>query len=57
MATRLNRCISNNNNNNNKDRGSTAKDFAYLFITTILANYGILEEIISDRDKIFKSKF
>ena len=40
-----------------KDKGSLASDFVYLFSRTILANYEILEEIIFDRDKVFKSKF
>ena len=37
--------------------GSTANDFAYAFLRTIIANHGLPEEIISDRDKLWTSKF
>ena len=37
--------------------GSTAEDLVYAFNKNVIANYGILEEIISDRDKLFTSKF
>ena len=30
---------------------------AQLFLRTIFANYGIPDEVISDRDKLFTSKF
>ena len=30
---------------------------AQLFLRTIFANHGILDEVISDRDKLFTSKF
>jgi RNase H-like domain found in reverse transcriptase/Reverse transcriptase (RNA-dependent DNA polymerase)/Integrase zinc binding domain/Chromo (CHRromatin Organisation MOdifier) domain len=36
---------------------STAEDLAYMFMKHIIANHGIPEEIISDRDKLFTSKF
>jgi hypothetical protein len=36
---------------------SDAKALAYTFVRVILANHGLLEEIISDRDKLFTSKF
>ena len=36
---------------------STAADLAYTFLRTVLANHGAPEEIISDRDKLFTSKF
>jgi len=36
---------------------NTAKDFAYIFIKEILNTYGMLKEIISNRDKLFTSKF
>jgi hypothetical protein len=32
-------------------------DIAYIFLREIITNHGILEEIISDRDKLFTSKF
>jgi hypothetical protein len=37
--------------------GSTAEELAYTFNRNIIANYGIPEEIISDRDKLFTSNF
>ena len=36
---------------------SDAKALAYTFLRVIIANHGLLEEIISDRDKLFTSKF
>ena len=36
---------------------STAEDLAYAFLRVIYANHGMPEEIISDRDKLFTSKF
>jgi hypothetical protein len=36
---------------------STAEDLAYTFLKTIVANHGTPDEIISDRDKLFTSKF
>ena len=36
---------------------STAQDLAYLFLREVVAEHGLLEEIISDRDKLFISKF
>ena len=36
---------------------SIAEDLAYTFLRTIVANYRLLEEIISDRDKLFILKF
>jgi len=35
---------------------ATAKDVAYELIRTIIANHGVPNEIISDRDKFFTSK-
>ena len=35
----------------------TAEELAYAFLKTIVANHGTPEEIISDRDKLFTSKF
>ena len=36
---------------------STAKKLAYIFLRRIVANHGLLKKIISDRDKLFTSKF
>lgn len=36
---------------------STAEDMAHAFLRTIVANHGTLDEVISDRDKLFTSKF
>ncbi len=36
---------------------STAEDLANVFLRTIVANHGTPDEIISDRDKLFTSKF
>ena len=36
---------------------SDAKALAYTFLRVIIANHGLLEEIILDRDKLFTSKF
>ena len=36
---------------------STAEDLVYTFLKTIITNYKLLDEIISDRDKLFTSKF
>jgi hypothetical protein len=36
---------------------STAEDLSQVFLRTIIANHGTPEEIISDRDKLFTSKF
>jgi hypothetical protein len=36
---------------------STAEELAYIFLRRIVANYGLPKEIISDRDKLFTSKF
>jgi hypothetical protein len=35
----------------------TAEDIAYVFLREIVANHGTPDEIISDRDKLFTSKF
>jgi hypothetical protein len=32
---------------------STAEDLAYMFLRVIIANYNILEKIISDKNKLF----
>jgi hypothetical protein len=37
--------------------GSTAEDLVYTFNRNVIANYGILEEIINNRDKLFISNF
>jgi hypothetical protein len=37
--------------------GSTAEELVYIFNRNIIANYGIPEEIINNRDKLFISKF
>ena len=36
---------------------SSAEELAYMFLRVIAANHGLPEEIISDRDKLFTSKF
>ena len=36
---------------------STAKDLVYTFFKTIIANYKLLDEIISNKDKLFTLKF
>jgi hypothetical protein len=36
---------------------STAEDLAYAFLRVIIANHSALEEMISDRNKLFISKF
>jgi hypothetical protein len=33
------------------------EDLAYMFLRVVVANYSALEEIISDKDKLFISKF
>ena len=35
----------------------TAEHFAYLLTRTVITQYGTLEEIILDRDKLFTSNF
>jgi hypothetical protein len=35
----------------------TATDIAYIFLREIVANHGVSEEIVSDRDKLFTLKF
>jgi hypothetical protein len=37
--------------------GLTAEELVYTFNRNIITNYGILEEIISNRDKLFISNF
>jgi hypothetical protein len=37
--------------------GLTAEELVYIFNRNIITNYGILEEIISNRDKLFISNF
>jgi hypothetical protein len=37
--------------------GLTTEELVYIFNRNIIVNYGILEEIISDRDKLFISNF
>jgi hypothetical protein len=34
-------------------KANTAEDLAYIFLRVIIANYSTLEEMISDRDKLF----
>ena len=36
---------------------STAEELAYWFLKAVVANHGMPKEIISDRDKLFTSKF
>ncbi|KAK1461781.1 hypothetical protein CCUS01_01371, partial [Colletotrichum cuscutae] len=36
---------------------STIKNLVYVFIKVILLNYGLLKEIISNKNKLFISKF
>jgi RNase H-like domain found in reverse transcriptase/Reverse transcriptase (RNA-dependent DNA polymerase)/Integrase zinc binding domain/Chromo (CHRromatin Organisation MOdifier) domain len=36
---------------------STAEDLAYAFLKVVISQHGLPEEIISDRDKLFTSKF
>lgn len=36
---------------------SNAKELAYVFLRVVVANHRVLEEIISDQDKLFMSKF
>jgi hypothetical protein len=38
-------------------KASTAKDLAYVFLRVVVANYNALEEMISDKNKFFISKF
>ena len=35
----------------------TAENLVYVFNRNVIANYGILKKIISNRDKLFISKF
>jgi hypothetical protein len=37
--------------------GLTAEELIYIFNRNVIANYGILEEIISNKDKLFISNF
>jgi hypothetical protein len=34
-----------------------ATDLAYVFIKHVVANHGMLEQLVSDRDKLFTSNF
>lgn len=36
---------------------STAEDLSYTFLRTIVANHGVPEQLVSDRDKLFTSNF
>ena len=36
---------------------SIAKELAYAFLKEVVSRYRLLEEILSDRDKLFTSKF
>ena len=36
---------------------ATARDILYIFMRSIVANHGLLEEVILDRDKLFTSHF
>jgi hypothetical protein len=38
-------------------KSSIAEELAYIFLRRIIANHGLLREIISDKDKLFTSKF
>ena len=35
---------------------SNTEDLVYVFLRIVVANHGLLEEVISDRDKLFTSK-
>jgi hypothetical protein len=35
----------------------TATDLAHVFVKHVVANYGIPEQLVSDRDKLFISNF
>jgi hypothetical protein len=37
-------------------KASIAEDLVYMFLRVIIANYSALEEIISDKNKLFISK-
>jgi hypothetical protein len=37
--------------------GLTVEELVYTFNRNVMANYGILEEIVSNRDKLFISNF
>ena len=36
---------------------ATVEDLAYIFLRNVVANHRMQDEIISDRDKLFTSKF
>jgi hypothetical protein len=36
---------------------SIVEDLAYMFLRIIITNYNVLEEIMSDRNKLFISRF
>lgn len=38
-------------------KSATAEDLAYTFLRTILGNHGLPDELVSDRDRLFKSQF
>jgi hypothetical protein len=38
-------------------KSSLAENLAYIFYKYVMANYGFLQRIISDRDKLFTSRF
>jgi hypothetical protein len=38
-------------------KASIAEDLAYIFLRVVIANYSALEKMISDRNKLFISKF
>jgi len=38
-------------------KATFAEDLTYTFLKTIVANHELSDEIISDRDKLFTSKF
>ena len=38
-------------------KASDAKELVYIFLRVIVINYNILDKIISNRDKLFMSKF
>jgi hypothetical protein len=37
--------------------GLTAEELIYIFNRNVITNYGVLKEIISNRDKLFTSNF
>jgi len=38
-------------------KAANAEDLAYTFLRIVLANHGLPEELVSDRDRLFTSRF